>query len=63
MKGGKGGQGRKKVPGKVSESAKPGRSAARGASKRDWGAIPTDADEPIPPVSKVRLPSNKPPRP
>ena len=60
MKGGKGGLGRKKPSGKGAEPAGPGRSAARGAPKRDWGPIPTDRDEPLPATPKSRGPKDKP---
>ncbi|MBC7841468.1 MAG: hypothetical protein H7099_04120 [Gemmatimonadaceae bacterium] len=59
MKGGKGGLGRKKPTGKVVESAGPKRSAARGAPKRDWGAIPTDRDEAPPTPLKPRTSKDK----
>jgi len=47
MKGGKGGQGRKRTPAKpVAKDAPRGGAPPRGAPKRDWGA--EDRDEPLP---------------
>jgi hypothetical protein len=47
MKGGKGGQGRKRSTQRVSEKPKPKGTVKKGAAKKDWGAIPKD-DEPAP---------------
>ena len=50
MKGGKGGQGRKRTPAKpVAKDAPRGGAPKRGAPKRDWGA--EDRDDPLPAVS------------
>jgi hypothetical protein len=46
MKGGKGGQGRKRSTQKVSEKPRPKGTVKKGAAKKDWGAIPKDDDEP-----------------
>lgn len=59
MKGGKGGLGRKKPAGKAVEPAGPKRSAARGAPKRDWGAMETDRDDGVPVPSKPRAQKDK----
>lgn len=59
MKGGKGGSGRKKPAGKAVEPAGPKRSAARGAPKRDWGAIETDRDGVVPVPAKPRVLKDK----
>ena len=45
VKGGKGGQGRKRSTTKTSEKVKPKPTVKRGAAKKDWGAIPKDSDE------------------
>ncbi len=63
MKGGKAGKGRKNPTGKTSAPSAPDRSAARGAPKRDWGAIPTDHDIPRPAVKTPRVTKDKPSRP
>jgi len=48
MKGGKGGQGRKRLPAKPVTKEKPREGPKRGAPKRDWGAV--DREEPLPPA-------------
>ena len=48
MKGGKGGQGRKRSTQRVSEKATPKSVVKKGAAKKDWGAIPKDDDEAAP---------------
>jgi hypothetical protein len=45
MKGGKGGQGRKRSTQRVSEKPKPKGTMKKGTAKKDWGAIPKDDDE------------------
>jgi hypothetical protein len=62
MKGGKGGLGRKKAASKLEKAPELSRSARRGAPKRDWGAIPSDLDLSVTPVSNPRLPTKKKPR-
>ena len=48
MKGGKGGQGRKRSTTRTTTSKeKPREGARKGAAKKDWGAIPKD-DAPLP---------------
>ncbi len=50
MKGGKGGQGRKRLPAKpVVTKVKLHEGPKRGASKRDWGAV--DREDPLPPMT------------
>ena len=49
MKGGKGGQGRKRLPAKPVTKEKPREGPKRGAPKRDWGAV--DREEPLPPTT------------
>ena len=52
MKGGKGGQGRKRLPVKPVKSTTkndPREGPKRGAPKRDWGAV--DREEPLPPTT------------
>lgn len=46
MKGGKGGQGRKRSTQKVSDKPKPQAGMKRGAPKRDWGPIARDDEAP-----------------
>ena len=48
MKGGKGGQGRKRTPAKPVTREKPREGPKRGAPKRDWGAV--DRGDPLPPT-------------
>jgi hypothetical protein len=48
MKGGKGGQGRKRSSQRVSEKAVPRSTVKKGAAKKDWGAIPKDEHDPAP---------------
>lgn len=48
MKGGKGGQGRKRSTSRVSEKPTPKSVVKKGAAKKDWGAIPKDDDEAAP---------------
>lgn len=63
MKGGKAGKGRKNPTGKTPAPSAPDRSAARGAPKRDWGAIPTDRDDSRPATNTPRVTKDKPSRP
>ena len=55
MKGGKGGQGRKRSTSKVVEKLKPQAVIKRGAPKRDWGPIAKDDDLP-PARPEARVP-------
>ena len=58
MKGGKGGQGRNRLPAKPVTKPKPHDGPKRGAPKRDWGAV--DRDDPMPdtpPPAPKRRPS------
>lgn len=52
MKGGKGGQGRKRSTERVSDKATakgvPKGGVKKGAAKKDWGAIPKDEDDRAP---------------
>ncbi len=61
MKGGKGGQGRKRVQGK--SAPKPDASAGRGSPKRDWGAMPNESDMPPSPGTVKPPPSPRGPSP
>jgi hypothetical protein len=62
MRGGKGGQGRKGAASKG--AAKPVQSAARGAPKRDWGAMSNESDMPPNPgpVKPATSPRGRSPR-
>jgi hypothetical protein len=67
MRGGKGGQGRKSAASKgaAGKSAhKPGSSGARGAPKRDWGAMSNESDMPPNPgtVKPTTSPRGRSPR-
>lgn len=48
MKGGKGGEGRKRPPAKPVGKEKTYEGPKRGEAKRDWGAV--DREDPLPPV-------------
>ncbi len=57
MKGGKGGQGRKRSTQKVAAKPKPQAGTKRGAPKKDWGPITRDDDlepRPAPPQKGQR---------
>ena len=65
MKGGKGGQGRKRSTTKSAhpKEAPPTRGGVKkGSAKRDWGAIPNDAELPTIPVTPSRPGKVGPPR-
>ncbi len=54
MKGGKGGQGRKRSTTKIVEKPKQHGGVKRGAPKKDWGAIVNDdEDRPVAPPPKL----------
>ncbi|MBP6773349.1 MAG: hypothetical protein KA154_10150 [Gemmatimonadaceae bacterium] len=50
MKGGKGGQGRKRSTPRVADKGKPATLVKKGSPKRDWGAIPNESDGPSAPT-------------
>ncbi len=57
MKGGKGGQGRKRSTTRVVQKSAQQDGPKRGAAKRDWGAVARDDDglgASVPPGSPVR---------
>jgi hypothetical protein len=65
MKGGKGGQGRKRSTTKAAhpkEAPVVRGGVKKGSAKRDWGAIPNDAEVPSPPVTPTRAGRIAPPR-